>query len=84
MKMYRNVNLDYGENQAYIDEYMRELEEQRAAEAAAIKAAKEAERERQQAESGEKDDLDSDELDMTSIVNEAFAAEINGTGDGEE
>ena len=84
MKMYRNVNLDYGENQAYIDEYMRELEEQRAAEAAAIKAAKEAERERQKEESGESDD----DLDLTgdvsAMVNEAFAAEVSGSQDTDE
>jgi len=47
MKMYRNVEVDYGENKAYIDEYMKRKAEEKAAEEAAARAAKEAEREKQ-------------------------------------
>ena len=49
MKMYRNVEVDYGENQAYINEYMKKLAEEKAAAAAAAKAAKRQEREAQNA-----------------------------------
>ena len=45
MKQYCNISVDYGENQAYIDDYMRRMAEERAAELAASRAAKEAERE---------------------------------------
>ena len=76
MKMYRNVNLDYGENQEYIDEYMRKLEEQRAAEAAAIKAAKEAEKERQQAEADEQEkDFEASIITEVEALVEAQEAE---------
>ncbi len=52
MKRYRDIEVDYGENQAYIDEYMKKRAEEKAAAIAASKAAKEAEREKARAESG--------------------------------
>ena len=45
MKMYSDIELDYGDNQSYIDEYMRQKEEEREAEAAASRAARDTDRE---------------------------------------
>ena len=45
MKVYRDIKVDYGANQAYIDEYMERLARERAEKADAERAAKAAERE---------------------------------------
>ena len=42
MKMYRNIELDYGENQEYIDEYMKRIDDERKEAIAAARASKEA------------------------------------------
>ena len=57
MKMYNNIGVDYGENQAYIDEYMRKKAEEREAEEAATRAARDAEREANNAAQGEMPEL---------------------------
>ena len=74
MKMYSDISLDYGENQAYIDEYMKRMKEEREAEAAAFRAAKEAEKEnRNDSQAAEEDDFVLGEpiVDLTEEVSES-------------
>ncbi len=83
MKMYRNINVDYGENKAFIDEYMKRRAEEKAAEEAAARAAKEAEKEKQVLGLSEEAGRSDEEDDLLKAVEAALAEQMAGSFDQE-
>ena len=81
MKMYRNINVDYGENKAFIDEYMKRRAEEKAAEEAAARAAKEAEKEKQVLGLSEEAGRSDEEDDLLKAVEAALAEQMAGCFD---
>ncbi len=73
MKMYSDIDLDYGENQAYIDEYMARKAAEKEAEAAAFKAAKEDERDSKNAA----EDADTIDSSLESVIVDMFETNAN-------
>ena len=83
MKMYSDVKVDYGEHQAYIDEYMARVKAEKEAEAEAAKLAREAEKEGSEASDSFKGEGSEEESSLLELIGGSLDKALSG-GEEEE